>query len=58
MRKVRAADLHLPSVSAVNSPQRLIDLGLRGRVQSAPGLWLPFAITDWAPDRFWAWRVP
>lgn len=22
-----------------------------------PGLWLPFVITEWEPDRAWAWRV-
>jgi hypothetical protein len=46
-----------PSVRAVESPQRLIGPGVRGRVQSAPGLWLPFVITDWEADRGWAWRV-
>lgn len=46
-----------PSVRAVDSPQRLIGPGLRGRVQTTPGLWLPFEITDWEPDRAWAWRV-
>jgi len=29
----------------------------RGRVQSAAGLWLPFAITHWEPGRAWSWRV-
>ena len=46
-----------PSVRAVDSPQRLIGPGVQGRVQTAAGLWLPFAITDWEPDRAWAWRV-
>jgi hypothetical protein len=46
-----------PSVRAVDSPQQLIAPGLRGRVQTSPGLWLPFEITDWQPDRSWAWRV-
>jgi hypothetical protein len=46
-----------PSVRAVDSPQRLIGPGLRGRVQTAAGLWLAFEITGWEPDRAWAWRV-
>lgn len=46
-----------PSVRGVDSRQRLIGPGVQGRVQTAPGLWLPFVITDWEPDRFWAWRV-
>jgi len=39
-----------PSVRAVESPQRYIGPGLRGRVQTAPALWLPFLITEWEPE--------
>ena len=46
-----------PSLRAVDSPRRLIGPGVQGRVQTAPGLWLPFEITDWEPDRAWSWRV-
>lgn len=46
-----------PSVRAVDSPTRLIGPGTRGRVQTAPGVWLPFQITDWEPERFWRWTV-
>lgn len=46
-----------PSVRAVDSPQRFITEGMRGRVRTTPGLWLPFEITDWQAGRFWAWRV-
>ena len=46
-----------PSVRAVDAPQRFITAGMRGRVQTAPGLWLPFEITDWEEGRAWAWRV-
>ena len=46
-----------PSVRAADAPQRFITSGTRGRVQPTPGLWLPFAITDWEEGRAWAWRV-
>jgi hypothetical protein len=46
-----------PSVRVVDSSQRFIGPGVRGRVQTASGLWVPFKITDWQPERFWAWRV-
>ena len=46
-----------PSVRAVAAPTRFITAGTRGRIQTTPGLWLPFAITDWEEGRAWAWRV-
>ena len=46
-----------PSVRAVDAPHRLIGPGMRGRIQTAPGLWLPFEITSWEPGESWAWRV-
>jgi hypothetical protein len=46
-----------PSVRAVDAPQRFITAGMHGRVQTAPGLWLHFDITDWEEGRAWAWRV-
>jgi hypothetical protein len=46
-----------PSVRAVAAPSRVITAGTRGRIQTTPGLWLPFAITDWEEGRAWAWRV-
>lgn len=46
-----------PSVRAVDAPKRVIGPGMRGRVQTTPGLWLPFEITDWLAGRQWAWRV-
>jgi hypothetical protein len=46
-----------PSVRAVDTPERLIGPGMRGRVQTSVGLWLPFEITDWVPGAAWAWRV-
>ena len=46
-----------PSVRAIEAPTRVIGFGTRGRVQTATGLWLPFEITAWQPERYWAWRV-
>ena len=46
-----------PSVRAVDTPEWLIGPGMRGRVQTSVGLWLPFEITDWVPGAAWAWRV-
>ena len=46
-----------PSVRAVDAPERLIQPGMRGRVQTTPGLWLPFESTAWPPRESWAWRV-
>jgi hypothetical protein len=40
-----------PSVIAVDAPARLIGPGMRGRVQTTLGLWLPFEITDWQAGR-------
>lgn len=46
-----------PSVRAVDAPARYIGPGLRGRVRTAAGLWLPFEITDWEAGARWGWRV-
>ena len=46
-----------PSVRAVEAPSRHIERGLRGRVRTTPGLWLPFEITHWRADHEWAWKV-
>jgi hypothetical protein len=46
-----------PSVRAVDSPTRFITAGMRGRVQTAVGVWIPFEITDWEEGCYWHWRV-
>ena len=46
-----------PSVRSVDAPQRFITAGTRGRIQTTPGIWLPFEITDWEEGRAWSWRV-
>jgi hypothetical protein len=46
-----------PSVRAVSAPQRRIGPGMRGRVCTALGIWLPFEVTDWRAGSAWGWRV-
>ncbi len=46
-----------PSVVAVDCPERCIRKGLRGRIRTPLGLWVPFAISEVDPPRFWSWRV-
>ena len=46
-----------PSVRAVDTPASFIAAGMRGRVQTTPGPWLSFEITDWAEGTYWRWRV-
>jgi hypothetical protein len=46
-----------PSVRAVDAPMRRIGPGLRGRVRTALGVWLPFEVTRWEPGTRWDWRV-
>ena len=46
-----------PSVRAVDTPTRFITAGLRGRVQTTLGPWLPFEITDWEEGSHWSWTV-
>ncbi|KPJ80461.1 MAG: hypothetical protein AMJ58_08550 [Gammaproteobacteria bacterium SG8_30] len=46
-----------PSVRGVDTPSRFIGAGVRGRVQTAIGLWLPFEVDDWEPGAYWHWRV-
>jgi hypothetical protein len=45
------------SVRAVRSPTRFIEYGCTGSVQTVLGLWVPFRVTEWEPDRFWGWSV-
>ena len=45
-----------PSVRAVDCARAHIAPGTRGRVQTAPGVWLPFEVTR-LTARDWSWRV-
>jgi len=46
-----------PSVRGVDAPTRFITAGMHGRVQTTPGLWVPFEITDWEEGCYRHWRV-
>ncbi|UCD34705.1 MAG: SRPBCC family protein [Nitrospiraceae bacterium] len=46
-----------PSVTAVECPDRMIRKGSRGRVKTALGIWVGFAITDYEEGRSWSWNV-
>ena len=46
-----------PSVSAVDCPKQYISAGMRGRVKTAVGIWVPFAITLFEPPTYWNWKV-
>ena len=46
-----------PSVRAVECADRFIRMGSTGRVRIPLGVWLPFTVTAFQPERFWEWRV-
>jgi len=46
-----------PSVRAVECDDAEIRPGTRGRVRTAVGVWLPFAVTDVDEERGWDWQV-
>jgi len=46
-----------PSVVHVFCSDRRIQKGSQGRVKTALGLWVPFVITHFEPERYWSWQV-
>jgi hypothetical protein len=46
-----------PSVRAVDSAAEAVAPGVKGHVQTAFGLWLPFEIEDFESRRYWDWSV-
>ncbi len=46
-----------PSVLGVLPAAAQVEPGLRGRVRTRLGIWLPFEITEVEPGRSWRWRV-
>ncbi len=46
-----------PSMRAVEARSHLIGPGIRGRIKTPVGLWLPFELTRWEPEHAWAWLV-
>lgn len=46
-----------PSVERVECPQRWISAGVKGRLKTAVGLWVPFEITVFEEPLYWDWKV-
>lgn len=46
-----------PTVRDVEADAPVVAPGVRGRVRTLLGLWLPFEITAAEPERSWEWRV-
>jgi hypothetical protein len=46
-----------PTVMKVESVDRFIELGSKGRVKTALGIWLPFKVTAFEESRYWNWKV-
>ena len=46
-----------PSVLTVACSDRYIQLGSKGRVRTAVGLWAPFTVTEMVSGRYWSWNV-
>ena len=46
-----------PTVRAVEADGDRVASGVRGRVQTPLGFWLPFEITEVDEGRSWTWRV-
>lgn len=45
------------SVTAVEGEGEVVYEGMRGRIRTPLGIWLPFEITEVAPGRAWSWQV-
>jgi hypothetical protein len=46
-----------PSILAVQSSDRHIKKGSRGRIKTALRFWVPFEITDLETGKHWSWRI-
>lgn len=46
-----------PSVALVDCQQRWISSGVKGRVKTAFGIWVPFEITAFEAPVYWHWKV-
>ncbi|MCW8892434.1 MAG: hypothetical protein OQL18_03840 [Deltaproteobacteria bacterium] len=46
-----------PSVKAVACSQQCISAGLKGKIQTAVGIWIDFEITSFEPLSYWHWKV-
>jgi uncharacterized protein YndB with AHSA1/START domain len=46
-----------PTVRAVDCTSRFIQAGSTGRVLTPLGIWVPFSIKAFEPERYWDWQV-
>lgn len=46
-----------PSVKEVYCEQRRIGPESAGRIKTALGFWVPFTVTEYRDQHFWAWRI-
>jgi len=46
-----------PSVTAVVCRDRFIKKGSCGKVKTRLGIWVPFVITHYEDNRYWAWQI-
>ncbi len=46
-----------PSIKAVQSENRYIQAGSKGRIKTLLGFWAPFIITEWVYQQYWSWCV-
>jgi hypothetical protein len=46
-----------PSVRSVDCLEEYIKKGIKGRVQTVVGIWIPFEITKFTDNYYWAWSV-
>jgi len=46
-----------PSIIAVDSVDRYISKGTRGRVKVRSGIWMPFVINDFHEQEYWSWNI-
>lgn len=46
-----------PTVLDVESEANEVASGVRGRVRTPVGVWLPFEITEFEANRSWSWKV-
>lgn len=57
MTDTRLWPLWGPSVRAVDCSDAVINSASTGRILTALGLWISFAVGDFVPGIYWDWRV-
>ena len=46
-----------PSVKSVACSQQYISAGLKGKIETAIGIWINFEVTSFEPLSYWHWKV-